>query len=135
VFPWFPVPSPKLTQISDQKRQLQTEIAQLGASLADLPSSPVILVDLREGLRSFSELCAELPPHKQKERLGCLLKSVVLTTNQLDLQLWRMEDRKSPTRNSLACVIDRMPIAIRRRAHGRYEIQSNASGAEAGHPS
>ena len=116
--------SPKLVQISDQKRLLRAEIAKLETTLAEAPTSPVILADLKEALTSFKELCCELPPHKQKELLAQLASWCVVRLHQLELMLRTQAQQKDVFMAGHGIVT--IPITIKRGAHGKWMIRERA---------
>lgn len=79
---------PKVAELKKQQSQVTGEIELLQKSLDELKGNVVSAIELREMLQSFSILYQELPPHKQRELLGAIIKSITVTPSQIEMALF-----------------------------------------------
>lgn len=79
---------PKINDLKQQQEQVNGEIGLLRKSLDELKGNAVSVIEIQETLQSFRILYAELQPHKQRELLGYIIKSISITPTEIRLALF-----------------------------------------------
>lgn len=79
---------PKVDELKNQRGKVRGEIELLQKSLDELKGNVVSAIEVQEMLQSFGILYQELQPHKQRELLGYIIKSIRVSPAQIELALF-----------------------------------------------
>ena len=91
--------APKVDELKTQRAKVSGEIELLQKSLDELKGNVISAIDLQETLQSFGLLYAELQPHKQRELLGYIIKSINVSPKQIEMALFGRANLERFTRS------------------------------------
>lgn len=79
---------PKVDELKAQREQVNSEIGLLQTGLDELKTNVTSAIEIKEMLQSFGILYQELQPHKQRELLGYILKSIKVWPTKIEVALF-----------------------------------------------